>query len=181
MELDLQSLFGLPASMCSAVLIGWDPATPPSPRIWAHVCTRALLVSQDRRHLFVTPCLPQSAVLPSWVCFFYSLFAVYRYLCSLPFLPASICCFPIVCSFVSCLPSVVFHMSTDLLPAVYFQSLLLCMLFTFHTRWLTPSCFPSTVCSSVGCLPSMIYYLIFSVSWLTTAVFLQQSAPPYAV
>ncbi len=29
MELDLQSLFGF---LCSAVLIGWDPATPP-PRI----------------------------------------------------------------------------------------------------------------------------------------------------
>ncbi len=38
MELDLQSLFGL---MCTAVLIGWDPATSPpphpSPRIWAHI------------------------------------------------------------------------------------------------------------------------------------------------
>jgi hypothetical protein len=39
--------------MCTAVLIGRDPATPPSPRIWAH--TRELLVSQDRRHLFVKP------------------------------------------------------------------------------------------------------------------------------
>ncbi len=35
MELDLQSLFGL---LCTAVLIGWDPATPsPSPRIWSHI------------------------------------------------------------------------------------------------------------------------------------------------
>ncbi len=35
MELDLQSLFGL---LCAAVLIGWDPATPP-PRIciWAQI------------------------------------------------------------------------------------------------------------------------------------------------
>ncbi len=33
MELDLQSLFGL---MCTAVLIGWGPSTPPPPsRIWA--------------------------------------------------------------------------------------------------------------------------------------------------
>jgi hypothetical protein len=40
--------------MCTAVLIGRDPATPPlPPRIWAH--TRALLRGQDRRHLFVTP------------------------------------------------------------------------------------------------------------------------------
>jgi hypothetical protein len=35
--LDLQSLFGL---LCTAVLIGSDPATPPFPpnlRIWAHI------------------------------------------------------------------------------------------------------------------------------------------------
>ncbi len=52
MKLDLQSLFGL---RYIAVLIGWDAATPPLP---THLgsCTRALLVSQDRRHLFVTPC-----------------------------------------------------------------------------------------------------------------------------
>ncbi len=30
------------------------PATPRPPRIWAHICTRVLLVSQDRRHLFVS-------------------------------------------------------------------------------------------------------------------------------
>jgi hypothetical protein len=34
MELDLQSLFGF---LCTAVLIGLDPATPPFPRIWAHI------------------------------------------------------------------------------------------------------------------------------------------------
>ncbi len=38
MELDLQSLFGL---LCTAALIGWDPARPqlppPPPRIWAHI------------------------------------------------------------------------------------------------------------------------------------------------
>ncbi len=51
MELDLQSLFGL---LCTAVLIDWDPATPPFP---SHLgsYTRAPLVSKDRRHLFVTP------------------------------------------------------------------------------------------------------------------------------
>ncbi len=40
--------------MCTAVLIGWDPATPPSPRIWTRI-TWSLLVSKDRRHLFVIP------------------------------------------------------------------------------------------------------------------------------
>jgi hypothetical protein len=50
MELYLQSLFGL---LCTAVLIGWDPATPPlRPLLGSY--TRALLVSQDKRHLFVT-------------------------------------------------------------------------------------------------------------------------------
>ncbi len=44
MELDLQRLFGLSCIIC------WDPATPPPPTY-----TRALLVSQDRRHLFVNP------------------------------------------------------------------------------------------------------------------------------
>jgi hypothetical protein len=34
MELDLQSLFRL--HVYTAVLIGRNPATPPSPRIWAH-------------------------------------------------------------------------------------------------------------------------------------------------
>ncbi len=54
MDLDLQSLFGL---LCTAVLIGLDPPrTPrPPPRILGSY-TRALLVSQDRRHLFVTSC-----------------------------------------------------------------------------------------------------------------------------
>jgi hypothetical protein len=49
MELDLQSLFGLHVYSLAE--------TPPPPRIWAHVYEGALLVSQDRRHLFVTPCL----------------------------------------------------------------------------------------------------------------------------
>ncbi len=54
MELDLQSLFGLHAH--SWILIGWDPATPPPPAFLGSY-TRALLVSQDRRYVFVTPCL----------------------------------------------------------------------------------------------------------------------------
>ncbi len=41
--------------MCTAVLIGWDPANHPPPRIWAHI-----LVSQGRRHLFVTQLLSDS-------------------------------------------------------------------------------------------------------------------------
>jgi hypothetical protein len=57
MEVDGQSLFGLHVTWCAAVLIGWDPAAPPSPRI-----TRALLVSKDRRrHLFVIPWNKSSA------------------------------------------------------------------------------------------------------------------------
>ncbi len=52
MELDLRSLFGL---LCTAVLIGWDPTTPLPPHLGSY--TRSLLVSQDRRHLFVTPWL----------------------------------------------------------------------------------------------------------------------------
>ncbi len=53
MELDLKSLFEL---LCTAaVLSGWAPATPSlTPHLGSH--TRALLVSQDRRHLFVTSC-----------------------------------------------------------------------------------------------------------------------------
>ncbi len=36
MELDLQSLF---EHLCTAVLIGWDPGTPPPPPafFWAHI------------------------------------------------------------------------------------------------------------------------------------------------
>ncbi len=51
MELDIQSLFGL---LCTAVLIGWYPPTPPLPPHFGSY-TRALLVSQERRHLLVTP------------------------------------------------------------------------------------------------------------------------------
>jgi hypothetical protein len=64
MEIDLQSLFGL---LCTAVLIGWDPATlPPPPHLGSF--TRALLVRQDRRHLFVTPCLPETYICPVGWC-----------------------------------------------------------------------------------------------------------------
>jgi hypothetical protein len=51
---------GLPSysnNLSTAVLIGWDPATTPlPPRLGSY--TRALLVSQDWRHLYVTPWLP---------------------------------------------------------------------------------------------------------------------------
>ncbi len=44
--------------MCTAVLISWEPALPPPlhpPHLGSY--TRALVVSRNRRHLFVTPCL----------------------------------------------------------------------------------------------------------------------------
>jgi hypothetical protein len=49
MELDLQSLFGL---LCTAVLIVGTPQPPP-PQTHLGSYTRALLVGQDRRHLFI--------------------------------------------------------------------------------------------------------------------------------
>ncbi len=59
-KLDLQSLFGL---LCTAVLIGWDqhplglrPCNHPYPPDLGSY-TRALLVTQNRRHLFLTLCL----------------------------------------------------------------------------------------------------------------------------
>ncbi len=52
MELDLQSLFGL---LCTAVLYSLAE-TRQLPPLWAHTRGRALLSSQDRRHLLVTPC-----------------------------------------------------------------------------------------------------------------------------
>jgi hypothetical protein len=54
MELVLHSLFGL---LCTAVLTGRDPTAPPLPPLLGSY-TRELLVSQDRRHLFVTPVGP---------------------------------------------------------------------------------------------------------------------------
>jgi hypothetical protein len=51
MEADLQSLFGL---LCTAVPSHWLRPRNSPPRIWAHK-RGALLVSQDGRHIFVTP------------------------------------------------------------------------------------------------------------------------------
>jgi hypothetical protein len=51
MELDPQSLFGLHI-YCAQLFSLAEPATTPFTRVWGH----ALLVSQDRRHLFVTSC-----------------------------------------------------------------------------------------------------------------------------
>ncbi len=51
MELNLQSWIGL---LCKAVLIGWDPATPPSRRIWAHIRGR-YWSAKIRRLLLVNP------------------------------------------------------------------------------------------------------------------------------
>ncbi len=51
MELDLPRSFRL---LCTAVLIGWDPATPPSPRIWARIRRRYWSAKVDI-HLFVIP------------------------------------------------------------------------------------------------------------------------------
>jgi hypothetical protein len=51
MQLDLQSSFGL---LCTAVPYSLaDTPQPPPSHLGSH--TRALLVSQDRWHLFVTP------------------------------------------------------------------------------------------------------------------------------
>ncbi len=56
MEIDLQSKFGLHVTWCVQLysLAETPAATPLSPRIWTRI-TRALLVSKDRRHLFVPP------------------------------------------------------------------------------------------------------------------------------
>ncbi len=51
MELDLQSLFGLHVHSCAHWL---GPRIPPPPAFG--LIYEALLVSQDRRHFFVTPC-----------------------------------------------------------------------------------------------------------------------------
>ena len=54
MEVDLQSLFGLHVTWCAQLYsLAETPQLPPSPHLDSY--TRALLVSQDRRHLFVTP------------------------------------------------------------------------------------------------------------------------------
>ncbi len=63
METDLQSLFGL---LCTAVLIGATPQLPPPLAFGLILYTRALLVSLERRHLFVTPCLNSTAPVGLW-------------------------------------------------------------------------------------------------------------------
>ncbi len=57
MDVDLQSLLGLHVTWCAQLhsLAEETPQLPHSPRIWTRM-TKALLVSKDRRHLFVTPC-----------------------------------------------------------------------------------------------------------------------------
>ncbi len=58
MKVDLQKFIWVPCHvMCTAVLIGWDPQLPHPPALGLVQYTRALLVSKDRRHLFVTPWL----------------------------------------------------------------------------------------------------------------------------
>jgi hypothetical protein len=42
--------------MCIDVSLAETPQLPSSPRIFWTRITRTLLVSQDRRHFFVTPC-----------------------------------------------------------------------------------------------------------------------------
>jgi hypothetical protein len=52
MDVDLQSLFGLHVTSCAQLYSLAE--TPHPPRIWTCITTRALLVSKDRQHLFVT-------------------------------------------------------------------------------------------------------------------------------
>ncbi len=61
MELDLKSLFVLHA--CAHLYsMAETPQSPPPPHLGSY--TRALLVSQDRRHLYVAPCL---VAIPTYV------------------------------------------------------------------------------------------------------------------
>jgi hypothetical protein len=59
MELDLQGFFGLHVHIliCTHWLRPCNPPPPPHP-LHLSSYTRVLLVSQDRRHLFVTPWYP---------------------------------------------------------------------------------------------------------------------------
>jgi hypothetical protein len=64
MELDLQSLFGLHVHSCTHWLKPRN-RNPPPPHLGSY--TRVLLVSQDRRHLFVTPwvyCIRRDEIWP---------------------------------------------------------------------------------------------------------------------
>jgi hypothetical protein len=55
MEFDLQSFFGLRVPSCMYSLAELRPRNPPTLPPHFGLYTRALLVSQDRRHLYVTP------------------------------------------------------------------------------------------------------------------------------
>ncbi len=60
MEVDLQSLFGIHVTWCAQLYsLAEAPQPPPIPPLWDSY-TRALLVSKNRRHLFVTPCCTRS-------------------------------------------------------------------------------------------------------------------------
>ncbi len=49
--------------MCAAVIIGWDPTILPIP---PHLDSmRTVLISQDRRHLLVTPCMHPTSLPPT--------------------------------------------------------------------------------------------------------------------
>jgi hypothetical protein len=66
MEVDVQSLFGLNVTWCAQLLsLAETLLLPSSPSIWTRV-SRALLVSKDRRHLFVTPCLQRLIFNSEW-------------------------------------------------------------------------------------------------------------------
>ncbi len=56
MEIDLQSLFGLYITWRARLYSLAETPNPPPPALDSY--TRALFVSKDRRHLFVTPCPP---------------------------------------------------------------------------------------------------------------------------
>ncbi len=66
MEVDLQSLFGLHVTWCEQLYsLAETPQLPPSPRIGTRI-TRALLVSKDRRHLFVPEPLVINIIIKLW-------------------------------------------------------------------------------------------------------------------
>jgi hypothetical protein len=56
MEFDIQSLFGLHVHSCTHWLRTRPPPHPPALGL---IYEGAIGVSQDRRHLFVTPCVKQ--------------------------------------------------------------------------------------------------------------------------
>jgi hypothetical protein len=74
MEVDLQSLFGLHVTWCAQLhSLADTPQLPPPPPLLDSYTRAALLVSKDRRHLFVTPwTLPTVSELqlcPEWLAF----------------------------------------------------------------------------------------------------------------